>query len=50
VNKPRAINGMEQDAVYAKKWFNWRPGERKAIKQIMNRRFRRTARQELDSE
>ena len=50
MNKPKAINGLEEDAIYAKKYLNWRPGERKAIKQIMNRRFRRQARQELDSE
>nr|BFF26826.1 hypothetical protein GCM10025732_47910 [Glycomyces mayteni] len=50
MNKPRAINGLEEDATYAKKWFHWRPGERKKIKQAMNRRFRRQARQELASE
>ena len=47
MNKPKAINGTEQDAVYAKRWYNWRPGERKTIKRAMNRRERRKARQEL---
>lgn len=43
--KPRRkLNGDETDAFSrrARKWLKWRPGVRKKIKQLYNRKLRRT--------
>jgi len=34
-------SGQEQDAIYAKNVIHFRPGERKAAKKAINKRFRK---------
>lgn len=42
----KLISGDEQDALSkrAKKYYSWRPGERKKIKRGYNKRFRKSFR------
>lgn len=40
-------SGDEVDAIHAKQWLFWRPGERKSIKRKLSKRARRNIKHEL---
>lgn len=45
--KVRPVSGPEYDGTVYRKWYDWAPGDRKAIKRGMNRRSRHSVRQIL---
>lgn len=50
MRKRVAVNGDEEDAFYAKRFYFWRPGERKRIKRKANRRERQEGKQDINEQ